>query len=221
MSGEVGSLVGDRVVSHERSRPADLPRRHRLCSRHAGPYPSHYCGCFSCCALLAQGHRCREAVTVSATTTRIDLAAAEGLMSTLATRPRRCPARASALTRSMRRTISPIRSSRRLGCDRSGHKGDVRRRLTHRLPPLGHRHGRGATLRVYIEHYEPPAGKLDQETASRAPRSHRALTNPRRDRGAHRPQGADRDHLDCNLATRSFRMKPRVVGTRLTPMCVF
>jgi hypothetical protein len=25
MSGEVGSLAGDRVVSHERSRPADLP----------------------------------------------------------------------------------------------------------------------------------------------------------------------------------------------------
>ena len=28
MSGEVGSLAGVRVVSHERSRPADLPRRH-------------------------------------------------------------------------------------------------------------------------------------------------------------------------------------------------
>ena len=26
MSGEVGSLAGDRVVSHERSRPADFPR---------------------------------------------------------------------------------------------------------------------------------------------------------------------------------------------------
>jgi hypothetical protein len=67
----------------------------------------------------------------------------------------------------------------------------------------------------------PPAGKLDQETQARARRSHRALTKPRRDRAAHRPQGADRDHLDCNLATRSFRMKPSVVGTRLTPMCVF
>jgi len=63
MSGEVGSLAGDRVVSHERSRPADLPRRQDLRSRHAGPYPSHYCGCFSWCALLAHGHRCREAVT--------------------------------------------------------------------------------------------------------------------------------------------------------------
>jgi L-asparaginase len=30
---------------------------------HAGPYPSHYCGCFSCCALLAHGHRWRAAVT--------------------------------------------------------------------------------------------------------------------------------------------------------------
>jgi len=63
MSGEVGSLAGDRVVSHERSRPADLSRRHRLCSRNAGSYPSHYCGCFSRCALLAYGHRCRNAVT--------------------------------------------------------------------------------------------------------------------------------------------------------------
>jgi hypothetical protein len=56
-------LAGDRVVSHERSRPADLSRRHRLFSRNAGSYPSHYCGCFSRCALLAYGHRCRNAVT--------------------------------------------------------------------------------------------------------------------------------------------------------------
>jgi hypothetical protein len=63
MSGEVGSLAGDRGVSHERSRPADLPRRHRLCSRHAGSYPSHYCGCSSRRALLAYGHRCWAAVT--------------------------------------------------------------------------------------------------------------------------------------------------------------
>jgi hypothetical protein len=63
MSGEVGSLAGDRVVSHERSRPADLSRPHRLCSRNAGSYPSHYCGCLSRCALLAYGHRCRNAVT--------------------------------------------------------------------------------------------------------------------------------------------------------------
>jgi hypothetical protein len=63
MSGEVGSLAGDRVVSHERSRPADLSRQD-LRSRHAGPYPSHYCGCFSRCALLAGDHRCWNAVTV-------------------------------------------------------------------------------------------------------------------------------------------------------------
>ena len=63
MSGEVGSLAGDRVVSHERSRLADLARRHRLCSRHAGSYPSHCCGCVSRCALLAYGHRRRAAVT--------------------------------------------------------------------------------------------------------------------------------------------------------------
>ena len=63
MSGEVGSLAGDRVVSHERSRPADLSRRQDLRPRHAGPYPSHYCSCLSYCALLAHGHRCRKAVT--------------------------------------------------------------------------------------------------------------------------------------------------------------
>src|SRR5260370_14192775 len=63
MSGEVGSLVGVRVVSHERSRLADLPRRQGICPRHAGPYPSDCCGCVSWCALLAGDHRCREAVT--------------------------------------------------------------------------------------------------------------------------------------------------------------
>jgi hypothetical protein len=63
MSDEVSSLAGDRVVSHERSRPADLSRRDRLCSRNAGSYPSHYCGCVSRCALLAYGHRCRATLT--------------------------------------------------------------------------------------------------------------------------------------------------------------
>ena len=64
ISAEVGSLAGDRVVSHERSRPADLSRRDRLFSRNGGSYPSHYCSCVSRCALLAYGHRCRNAVTV-------------------------------------------------------------------------------------------------------------------------------------------------------------
>jgi hypothetical protein len=63
MSGELGSLAGDRVVSHERSRPAELARRQDLRSRRAGPYPSHSCGCLSWYALLAGDHRCREAVT--------------------------------------------------------------------------------------------------------------------------------------------------------------
>ena len=63
MSGEVGSLAGDRVVSHERSRPADLSRRQDLRSRLTGPYPSDFCGCVSRCALLAYGHRCGAAVT--------------------------------------------------------------------------------------------------------------------------------------------------------------
>src|ERR1700722_6893023 len=40
MSREVSSLAGDRVVSHKRSRPADLSRRHS--SRYAEPYPSDF-----------------------------------------------------------------------------------------------------------------------------------------------------------------------------------
>jgi hypothetical protein len=63
MSGELGSLAGDRGVSHERSPPAEPPRRHRLGSRQAGSYPSHYCGCFSRRAVLAYGRRRRNAVT--------------------------------------------------------------------------------------------------------------------------------------------------------------
>ena len=63
MSGEVGLLAGDRVVSHERSRPADLPRRPDLRPRYAGSNTSHYCGGFYCCALLAHGRRYRNAVT--------------------------------------------------------------------------------------------------------------------------------------------------------------
>jgi hypothetical protein len=62
MSGEVGSLAGDRGVSHERSRPADLLGPQDLWSRHARPHPPRYCGCSSCCALLAYGRRCRKAV---------------------------------------------------------------------------------------------------------------------------------------------------------------
>ena len=65
MSGEVGSLAGDRVVSHERSRPADLPRRQDLRSRHSRPYPSDFGGCVSWSALLAGDHRCRNAVRVN------------------------------------------------------------------------------------------------------------------------------------------------------------
>jgi hypothetical protein len=64
MSGEVGSLAGDRVVSHERSRPADLPQRQDFRPPHAGSYPSDYRGCVSWYALLASHHRRRESVTV-------------------------------------------------------------------------------------------------------------------------------------------------------------
>jgi len=63
MSGEVGSLAGDRVVSHERSRPADLPRREDPRSGHASPSPSHYRSRMSWCALLAGDPRRRKAVT--------------------------------------------------------------------------------------------------------------------------------------------------------------
>jgi hypothetical protein len=57
------ALAGDRVVSHERSRPADLPPREDPRSRHAGPYPSYYRGPVSWCALLAGDPFRRKAVT--------------------------------------------------------------------------------------------------------------------------------------------------------------
>jgi hypothetical protein len=63
MSGEVGSLAGDRVVSHERFRLVDLPRRQVLWPPHVGPYPSDWRGCVSWYALLADDHCCRNAVT--------------------------------------------------------------------------------------------------------------------------------------------------------------
>jgi hypothetical protein len=64
MSGEVGSLAGDQVVSHERSRPADLPQRQDFRPPHAGSYPSDYRGCVPWYAFLASHHRSRESVTV-------------------------------------------------------------------------------------------------------------------------------------------------------------
>jgi hypothetical protein len=63
MSGEVSSLAGDRVVSHERSRPADLLRPQDPRSQHEGPYPSDFCGCVFGSAFLAHGYRCRNSLT--------------------------------------------------------------------------------------------------------------------------------------------------------------
>ena len=53
------------------------------------------------------------------------------------------------------RRLRLSRSGRRLGEQEPGHPRAVRRRLARRLPPVGHRHVSGATLRVYIERYEP------------------------------------------------------------------
>ena len=74
----------------------------------------------------------------------IDLAAAQGLMAALreatATLPGRTLRRAD---RRGGRRLRLSRSGRRLGLDPSGHPSDVRRRLAHRLPAVGHRHRRG------------------------------------------------------------------------------
>ena len=125
-------------------------------------------------------------------------------MDALRDRPRRFRARPSARTRSRRRTISPttIRSTGRTRTDqgiRVMFEGGSR--IVYRLSGTG---TVGATLRVYIEHYEPTSGKLDQETQAALARPHRARTKSRRDREAHRPQSADGDHL---------RRAPRVSAT--------
>ena len=49
----------------------------------------------------------------------------------------------------------------------------------------------GATLRVYIERYEPPSGKLDQETQAALADLIALSREPGRDREADRAQGAD------------------------------
>ena len=50
----------------------------------------------------------------------------------------------------------------------------------------------GATLRVYIEHYEPPSGKLDQETQAALADLIALSRSLGGDREAHRAQGAER-----------------------------
>ena len=98
----------------------------------------------------------------------IELTAANGLMDALARLDG--PARPELWRAQGRggRRFRLSRSGRRVGFDAAGHPHPVRGRLAHRLSPVRHRHV-GATLRVYIEKYEPPSGKLDQETQARSP----------------------------------------------------
>ena len=125
----------------------------------------------------------------------IDLSAAQGLMAALARGDE------DASRQGIRRAQSRgggrfrlSRSGRRLGRGRSGHSGDVRRRLAHCLPPLGNGHGRGDAARLYRA-LRAAIGRSQPGDASRARPPYRALARTRRDRGAHRAQGAERDYV--------------------------
>ena len=80
----------------------------------------------------------------------IDLTAAKGLMAALARRDQDASGKSFGGTRSRRLMISPItiRSTARTR-GRSGHQGDVRRRLAHRLSAVRHRDGRRDAARLY------------------------------------------------------------------------
>ena len=79
----------------------------------------------------------------------IDLAAARGLMNALRDATKTLPGKSFSSPQDRGGGRFRLSSGRRLGCGRSGHKGDVRRRLAHRLSPFGHRHGRGDAARLY------------------------------------------------------------------------
>ena len=69
----------------------------------------------------------------------------------------------------------------------------------------------GATLRVYIERYEPPTGDLGEDDPGCARRPHRAVAQPGRDRAADGAEGAERGdlrrdaHVVCELRLNFFR----------------
>ena len=116
----------------------------------------------------------------------IDLNAANGLMARAARQDRdvaRQDVRRAQSRGGGRFRLS--RSGRRLGRDRSGHAGDVRRRLAHRLPPVGNRHGRGDAARLYRA-LRAAVGQSRPGDAGRARRPYRAFAQPRGDREADR-----------------------------------
>ena len=102
----------------------------------------------------------------------IDAEAGAGLMAALRERVGRLRGRAARWPRGRaRRRLQLPRSDRRLGQRAAGHPHPVRGRRPDRLPPVRHRH-QGATLRVYLEAYEPDPARHDRDpqTASAAHR---------------------------------------------------
>ncbi len=80
----------------------------------------------------------------------IDLTAAKGLMSALRDATKTLPGKSfGALKVEAADDFAYHDPGRRLGRDRSGHPGDVRRRLAHCLPAVRHRHGRRDAARLY------------------------------------------------------------------------
>ena len=82
----------------------------------------------------------------------------------------------------------------RLAQRAAGHPGRVRGRVAHRLPPVRHRNRRRHLARLHraVRARSGAAGGGDRGGARRARRGGRRT---RRDTRAHRPRGAERDHL--------------------------
>ena len=78
-------------------------------------------------------------------------------------------------------------------------------RIVYRLSGTG---TSGATLRVYIERYEPDPARPESGDAGRARRSHRAVARDREDRALHRARGPLGDHLSNAGAQGSRRLTP-------------
>ena len=93
-------------------------------------------------------------------------------------------------------------------------------RIVYRLSGTG---TAGATLRVYIERYEPDASRHGIETQDGTGRSHRAVALHCRDRTAHRACCTHGDHLSATGARRRIALSARRHAhrrrARMLPSC--
>ena len=71
----------------------------------------------------------------------------------------------------------------------------------------------GATLRVYIERYEPPSGKLDQETQAALADLIALSHEPGRDREADGAERAERHHVEARTGATESALRLEEVGS--------